>query len=170
MFYWTLLIIVIFVISLIFSLTIEEKTLKICFWLVMFLLGLTIFNIILSIQYYIELRNDPGIKGPRGPPGRKGPKGSPGICSVDTECGTEKCRERIIQSLQTAYPELEPKCLADINQCMSNDMKEKVGILNKEIDKLESKCKKSSDPVNVFITKIKPQIEMLAGNGNAAAS
>ena len=166
-FSWTLLLIVVFVISLIFSLTIEERTLKICFWLVMFLLGLTVFNIYLSIQYYIELRNDPGLKGPRGPPGRKGPKGIPGVCTVEAECETGKCREKIVEAVQSAYPEIEPDCLSDLKMCMSSDQKEKVIILNKEIDKLEAKCKTSTDPVGVFVTKIRPQIEALAGNGNA---
>jgi hypothetical protein len=170
MFSWTLLLIIIFIITLIFSLTIEEKTLKICFWLVMFLLALTIFNIILSVQYYIELRNDPGIKGPRGPPGRKGPKGSPGNCSLDTECGTDKCRERIIKAVQDAYPELDPGCITDAKQCLSDDQKEKANIIRKEIDKLESKCKLSQDPVNVFIDKIKPQLQYLTSNGQASSS
>jgi hypothetical protein len=164
---WTLLLIIVFITSMIFSFTIEEKTLKICFWLVMFLLGLTLFNIILSIQYYIELRNDPGLKGPRGPAGRKGPKGMPGVCSVDVECGTEKCRERILKALQAAYPEIDPGCLANANQCLSNDQKEKVGVLTKEVDKLEAKCKLSQDPVNIFVDKIKPQLQYLTGNGKA---
>ena len=135
-FSWTILIIIIFIVTLIFSFTIEERTLKICFWLVIFLLALTIFNIVLSINYYIELRNDPGIKGPRGPPGRKGPKGIPGVCSMETECGYDKCREKIIQTVQLAYPELEGECLKNAEQCLSSDQKEKVIILQKEIDKL----------------------------------
>jgi hypothetical protein len=166
--WWTLLLIVIFIISLIFSFTIEEQTLKICFWLVMFLLALTIFNIALSIQYYIQLRNDPGIKGPRGPSGRKGAKGIAGVCSTDTECGTENCRTKIIEAVQSVYPEIDIKCFKDAQQCMSSDQKEKVLILQKEIDKLEAKCKLSTEPVNVFISKIKPQLEYLTGNGNAA--
>jgi hypothetical protein len=169
-FSWTLLLIVIFIITLIFSFTIEEKTLKICYWLVVFLLALTVFNIVLSIQYYVELRNDPGIKGPRGPPGRKGPKGIPGVCSMETECGVDKCRERIVQAVQSAYPEINSNCLKDAQQCLSNDQKEKVIILQKEIDKLEAKCKNTADPINVFISKIKPQLELLTGNGKAASS
>jgi hypothetical protein len=167
-FSWTVLLIVIFIITLIFSFTIEEKTLRICFWLVMFLLALTVFNIILSVNYYVELRNDPGIKGPRGPPGRKGPKGIPGVCSMETECGTDKCRDKIIQTVQLAYPELDSNCIKDVKQCLSNDQREKVIILQKEIDKLEARCKNSPDPVNVFISKIKPQILEMASNGAAS--
>jgi len=167
--WWSLLIIIVFIISLIFSFTIEEQTLKICFWLVIFLLALTVFNIALSVQYYIQLRNDPGIKGPRGPAGRKGPKGIAGVCSMDSQCGTENCRPRIIEAVQSAYPEIDVKCLEDAKQCMSSDQKEKVLILQKEIDKLEAKCKLSTEPVNVFISKIKPQLEFLGGNGNAAS-
>ena len=95
-FSWTILLIVIFIITLLFSFTIEVSTLKICYWLVVFLLGLTIFNIILSVSYYIKLRNDPGVKGPRGPPGRQGPRGIPGTCSISDECNKDYCRTKIV--------------------------------------------------------------------------
>ena len=164
--WWTLLLIVVFIVSLIFSFTIEEQTLKICFWLVMFLLALTVFNIALSIQYYIQLRNDPGIKGPRGPPGRKGPKGLPGTCSISAECGVDLCRKKIEDVVKIAFPEIDVKCLSNINECSSPDQKAQVMILNKQIDILEKQCKTSSDPVSVFIEKIKPQIASLSSNGN----
>ena len=165
-FIWTLLLIIIFILTLLFSFTIEEGTLKICYWLVVFLLGLTIFNIILSVQYYIKLRNDPGIKGPRGPSGRKGPKGQPGVCSMEDECGKDTCRKKIQDAVKIAFPEIDSECIENVNQCMSPDQKEQVAILNKQIDALEKQCKASTDPVSVFINKIKPQITKLAGNGN----
>lgn len=165
-FSWTLLLIIIFIISLLFSFTIEEKTLKICYWLVIFLLALTIFNIILSVQYYIDLRNQRGIKGPRGPKGKKGPKGVSGVCALEDECGISNCRHKIVQVVQNAYPELEPKCLDDIKMCSSPDQKEKVMVLQKEIAKLEKECQNTTDPINIFIQKIEPQIESLGGNGN----
>ncbi len=165
-FMWTLLLIIIFIITLLFSFTIEEGTLKICYWLVVFLLGLTIFNIILSVQYYIKLRNDPGIKGPRGPPGRKGPKGLPGTCSITAECGADICRKKIEEAVKVAFPEIDIKCLSDIKECSSPDQKAQVMVLNKQIDILEKQCKTSGDPVSVFIEKIKPQITALSGNGN----
>lgn len=164
-FIWTLLLIIIFILTLLFSFTIEEGTLKICYWLVVFLLGLTIFNIILSVQYYIKLRNDPGIKGPRGPSGRKGPKGQPGVCSMENECGTDVCRKKIQDAVKIAFPEID-SCIDDINQCMSPDQKEQVSILNKQIDILEKQCKTSGQPVNIFINKIKPQIIKMANNGS----
>ncbi len=168
-FSWTILLILIFILSLLFSFTIEENTLKICYWLVVFLFGLTIFNIILSVQYYIQLRNDPGIKGPRGPPGRKGPIGLPGVCAIDDECGKDSCRKKITEAVQDAFPEIDGNCLTNVEECMSEDQKTLVRVIQKEIDKLEGKCKTTDDPVSVFVNKIRPQIAALGGNGKASA-
>jgi hypothetical protein len=168
-FFWTLLLIIIFIITLIFSFTIEEGTLKICYWLVVFLFGLTLFNIILSVSYYIKLRNDPGVKGPRGPPGRKGPRGIPGTCAMEDECNRDSCRSKIEDAVKLAFPEIDSACLRDIKQCMSADQKEQVSVLSKQIDILEAQCKTSKDPVNAFIDKIKPQIQKLTTNGNTTA-
>ena len=165
-FIWTVLLIIIFLITLIFSFSIEEGTLKICYWLVVFLLALTIFNIILSIQYYVQLRNDPGIKGPRGPPGRKGPEGLPGMCTVEDQCGTDTCRARIVEVVKGIFPEIT--CLDDVKTCNDDDKKQQAILLNQQIDVLEAKCKKSTDPVSVFINKIRPQIDAMAGNGQAS--
>lgn len=165
-FSWTFLLIIVFVISLLVSFTIEDKTLKICYWLVVFLLALTIFNIILSIQYYIDLRNQEGIRGPRGPPGRKGAVGSPGVCGLADQCGIDNCHERIYTEIQSAYPEIEPDCLRDAKMCQSQDQKEKVSVLQKEINKLVTKCKTSKDPINTFLRKIRPQIEEMTENGH----
>lgn len=164
-FSWTILLIVIFIITLLFSFTIEESTLKICYWLVVFLLALTIFNIMLSIQYYVQLRNDPGIKGPRGPPGRKGPEGLPGVCTVEDQCGVDTCRPRIVEIVKGVFPEI--KCIDNIKYCDNDDKAQQAILLNQQIDILEAKCKESQDPVSVFINKIRPQIDAMASNGNA---
>jgi hypothetical protein len=168
-FSWTILLLLIFILSLLFSFTIEENTLKICYWLVIFLFALTIFNIILSVQYYIQLRNDPGIKGPRGPAGRKGPIGLPGVCAIDDDCGKESCRKKIKEAVQEAFPEIENSCLENVEECMSDDQRILVKVIQKEIDKLEANCKASEDPVSVFVNKIRPQITELGGNGKASA-
>jgi hypothetical protein len=47
-----------------------------------------------------------------------------------------------------------------------SDIENYLELIGEEIDKLEMKCKSSSDPVNVFFSKIKPQLDMLSGNGN----
>jgi hypothetical protein len=168
-FIWSVLLIIIFLITLIFSFSIEEGTLKICYWLVVFLLGLTIFNIILSFSYYVKLRNDPGIKGPRGPPGRKGPKGIPGMCAMEDECGRDSCRSKIEEAVKLAFPDIDGKCLSKLDQCQSPDQKEQITIISSQIDKLEALCKQSTDPVSIFVSGIKPQIAEMSGNGNATA-
>jgi hypothetical protein len=121
------------------------------------------------IQYYIELRNDPGIKGPRGPPGRKGPMGLPGVCAIDDECGKDSCRKKITEAIQEAFPEIESSCLDNVEECMSDDQRVLVQVIKKEIDKLEANCKASDDPVSVFVNKVRPQIALLGDNGKASA-
>jgi hypothetical protein len=168
-FVWTVLLIIIFLITLIFSFSIEEVTLKICYWLVVFLLGLTFFNIILSISYYVKLRNDPGVKGPRGPPGRKGPKGIPGMCAMEDECGRDSCRAKIEEAVKLAFPDIDGNCLSNLEQCQSPDQKQQISIISNQIDKLETLCKQSNEPVSIFVSGIKPQIAELSGNGNTTA-
>jgi hypothetical protein len=165
-FTWTLILIIVFIISLLVSFTIEDNTLKICYWLVVFLLALTIFNIILSVQYYIDLRNQEGIRGPRGAPGRKGPPGPQGVCGVSDKCGLDNCQDRILDEIQNAYPEINPECLRDVKMCNSSDQKEKASVLQKEIETLVNKCKTSKDPLNAFLDKIRPHIESLGENGH----
>jgi len=168
-FIWTVLLIIIFLITLIFSFSIEDGTLKICYWLVVFLLGLTIFNIILSVSYYVKLRNDPGIKGPRGPPGRKGPKGIPGMCAMEDECGRDSCRSKIEDAVKLSFPDIDEKCLKNLDQCQSPDQREQISIISRQIDTLEKLCRQSTDPVSIFVSGIKPQIAEMSGNGKATA-
>ena len=70
--------------SIILSKFIVDKDLQAIYWLIVFLLTVTVGNIYMTFRYYIKLRNEPGVKGERGSPGEKGQKGSNGVCTIDT--------------------------------------------------------------------------------------
>ena len=63
---------------MIISMFIEEKRLRLAFYLIVALATLCFINLYLTFTYYIKLRNEPGIPGPQGPKGDKGPKGDAG--------------------------------------------------------------------------------------------
>lgn len=81
---------IIIVVAIIISLFIEDKTYKIYYFLVLALGFLTFLNVYLGVIYYIKLRNEPGIPGPRGPKGDKGPTGGKGKCVLTDKCGFNK--------------------------------------------------------------------------------
>ena len=81
---------IIIVVAIVISLFIEDKTYKIYYFLVLALGFLTFLNCYLGVIYYIKLRNEPGIPGPRGPKGDKGPTGSKGKCVLTEKCGFDK--------------------------------------------------------------------------------
>ena len=72
--------------------TINDIQLKLCYWLILFLFFITVTNIYITLHFYKKLREDPGIKGPRGDPGESGPKGSDGVCSLSTSCNINDCK------------------------------------------------------------------------------
>ena len=92
-------------IALIMNQFIYDPTLKICYWLVMFLVFITGLNVFLSIHFYKKLREDVGIQGARGPPGDKGPTGSDGVCVLSTSCGIANCRGVIEREFLKIFPE-----------------------------------------------------------------
>ena len=71
----------------------------------MFLLYISCYNIYVTMEYYIKLRNNPGIKGERGDPGNPGQKGSDGVCSMAKNCGIANCRKLITDTLADKFPE-----------------------------------------------------------------
>lgn len=81
--------------------SIKDFNFKICYWLSIALILVTIINLNMSIGFYIKLRNDKGISGKRGERGDKGPKGFPGRCelNIDAKCGINNCVSKIQDEL-----------------------------------------------------------------------
>ena len=81
--------------------SIKDFNFKICYWLSIALILITIINLNMSVGFYIRLRNDKGISGKRGERGDKGPKGFPGRCELNLEakCGVKNCISKIQDEL-----------------------------------------------------------------------
>ena len=102
----TIIALTIVFLSIIINKFIVDPQLQYIYWLVVFLLFVSVSNIYMTMYYYIKLRNEPGIKGERGDPGEKGQVGSNGVCEINTGCGAiENCRDLIEEELLTLMPE-----------------------------------------------------------------
>lgn len=84
----------------------KDENLKICFWLSLILIIFCLLNLNLAVSFYIKLRNEKGIEGPRGERGDKGPKGFPGRCelNLDAQCGVKNCRAKVTDRLMKECP------------------------------------------------------------------
>jgi len=101
------------------------------------------------MNYYIKMRNNPGIKGERGAPGISGQKGSDGVCSMAKNCGISNCRKLIIDTIADKFPEYK---IIIKNQ-------------NNNIE-LNSKEKKQLKYINTYIDILIPQCETYDSDGN----
>jgi len=81
--------------------SIKDHNFKICYWLSVALILITVINLNMSVGFYIRLRNDKGISGNRGKRGDKGAKGFPGRCELNLEakCGVKNCISKIQDQL-----------------------------------------------------------------------
>ena len=110
---------IIFIIFFGISFMIQDFKYRVCYYMILALLFLASLNIYLSIVYYIQLRNTPGIQGPIGEKGPKGMKGSTGKCSFSQTCGIQNPRENvIIKSVMQMYPDISKNCLDTIKYCL----------------------------------------------------
>ena len=108
-----IIITIIIIIGIIISLFIEDRTYKIYYFLILGLGILTFLNFYITIIYYIKLRNDPGLPGPRGPKGEKGPTGSKGKCILTDKCGfTKQDVKNIIYDMAHQIFQIPSDCLS----------------------------------------------------------
>jgi hypothetical protein len=136
----TLLILLIITLVLVsIGFMIPEVKYKISYFLIVCLLGLTVLNVYLSIVYYIQLRNDPGLPGDIGSKGPTGVKGSAGKCSFTETCEVVNARDKILTVAQTMY-NIPKACLnkPSLETCANQDRLEEAIPINKQIDMLES--------------------------------
>tara|TARA_B100000767_G_scaffold24680_1_gene21718 strand:+ start:4926 stop:5474 length:549 start_codon:yes stop_codon:yes gene_type:complete len=87
--------------------SIQDYNLKICYWLSLTLVLVSIVNFNMAVSFYISLRNEKGIEGARGPKGDKGPNGLPGRCELNLEanCDIENCTSKIQDKLINKCPQ-----------------------------------------------------------------
>ncbi len=141
------------------SITIKDDNLKTSYWLIIFLGYLSVFNIYLSVNYYIKLRNEKGIPGGIGPHGDPGPKGYRGTCSLSEQCGIQNCRPKIMGLVVDTFPDIPKKCIEDITNCESPSLKQRAIPINKLVDNLVDECKNSDRSEDDFMRQIRPRID-----------
>jgi hypothetical protein len=154
MFYWYS-IFYIFLTIIIGQLLIDQK-LKIIFFLVMFLLYVSCYNIYITFQYYIKLRNNPGIKGDRGDPGGRGTLGSDGVCSMAKNCGISNCRKLITDTISDKIPDynvIRKKQRKNIE--LNSKEKKQLGHINQYIDILIPQCESYNSTTGNSIDEFK---------------
>lgn len=153
MFYWLYSVLYIFLTIIISSLIIEQN-LKLIFFLIMFLLYVSVYNIFITFDYYIKLRNNPGIKGDRGDPGESGQDGNNGVCTMAKGCGIANCRKLIVDELSKTFPEYK-KIRSKISKSieLSSNEKKQLRQINTYIDILIPQCEQA-DNITVFKTII----------------
>ena len=99
-------------VAIVISMFIEDKTYKIYYFLILALGGLTFLSFYLTIVYYIKLRNEPGIPGPRGPKGEQGPSGAKGKCVLTEKCGfTSKDLDEILYDMAAQTFQTTRECI-----------------------------------------------------------
>jgi hypothetical protein len=106
LFFISILILIIIVLGLNLSATIETPIIYFLFWLLYIITILTIVNIVLSIYYYINVKNKRGPDGQRGPDGEQGEIGDVGKCAPN--CRESLCTDGIITAIENYLTTLEP--------------------------------------------------------------
>jgi hypothetical protein len=153
-----LLIIVLILISIGFM--IPEPMYKVAYFMIICLLGLTILNVYMSIVYYIQLRNDPGVPGTVGNKGPTGVKGLPGKCSFTEKCEITNARIKIVEVANTMYG-ISKDCIdkPSINTCGDQDTLEQAMPINQQINMLEQIAYSTNMAEADFMTKIQVCLE-----------
>lgn len=151
---------ILLMISLIFisiGFMIPETKYKIAYFMIVMLLGLTVLNVYLSIIYYIQLRNDPGIPGPQGAKGPQGARGAPGKCSFSEKCGIQNARKSILDATVEMYPDIPRDCMdkPSLQSCGNQDILEMAMPVNTQINMLEKIAYSTSMSEKDFLDKIK---------------
>ena len=134
-----LIILIVFIIAFSISFFILETKYRIAYYMILALLFLSGLNIYLSIVYYIQLRNTPGIPGVQGDKGPTGVKGAPGKCSFTSTCGIDDPRDKILGVANTMY-NIPKNCLDNptLATCgNSQDTLDEAMPINKQINMLE---------------------------------
>ena len=153
----TFLIILIFaVIFISIGFMIPETKYKIAYYMILMLLFLSVLNIYLSVVYYIQLRNDPGIPGPQGSKGVKGAKGAPGKCSFTEKCGINNARQIILDTANSMY-NIPQSCLdkPNLTTCKDQDTLDEAMTINAQVNMLEKIAYSTTMSQKDFENKLK---------------
>ena len=152
-----LIILIVFIIFFSISFMIQDAKYRVSYYMILALLFLAALNIYLSIVYYIQLRNTPGVQGQIGPKGPKGVKGNTGKCSFSEKCGITDARTKILNIANTMY-DIDIKCLDNpsLDSCKNDqDILDQARPINTQINMLEKIAYSTSMSEDDFMTKLK---------------
>ena len=137
--------------AMLIGVSIKDQNMKICFYLSFMLIVIGLINLNLAVTFYIKLRNEKGIEGPRGERGDKGPKGFPGRCelNLDANCEIKNCRPKITDRLMKQCPHYgETVSKRDVDRTVEeNKMLSKY---NRWIDEISKQCGSHQDEEQFF--------------------
>jgi hypothetical protein len=137
-----LILVTIYLVLIVISMFIEDRQYKIYYFAIVVLGTLCFLNVYLSVIYYIKLRNEPGIPGPRGAPGVKGPRGGKGKCSVGESCAfTKKDASDMLYKIAAEKFDTTEKCLRgpSLKNCQGGVAEvERLQAVSRQIKMLES--------------------------------
>lgn len=147
--------------AIILSRFIVDRGLQALYWLIVFLLTVSVGNIYMTLNYYIKLRNAPGVRGERGDPGPKGQKGSNGVCTIDTSCGSiQNCHdftEEIFMEQLPEYRRVVDKRNRDI-KLNTEDLKI-LSQVNEYFEMIKSACESGRYSQQELRAKVKKSLE-----------
>lgn len=150
-----LIILIVFIIFFSISFFIPETKYRIAYYMILALLFLSGLNIYLSIVYYIQLRNTPGVAGTQGDKGPTGVKGAPGRCSFSETCEIKDARNKILNIANTMY-NIPVACLDNptVSTCGTQDILDEAMPINAQVNMLEKIAFSSHMGEKDFIEKI----------------
>jgi len=134
---------------------IQETKYKVAYYMILALLTFSILNIYLSVVYYIQLRNDPGIPGPQGGKGSKGSRGAPGKCSFSDTCGIQDARNKILNVANGMF-NIPQACLdkPSLASCGDQDTLDEAMPINAQVNMLEQIAYSTTMSEKDFISKL----------------
>ena len=160
-----LILVTFYLVAIVISMFIEDKTYKMYYFLIIALATLVFLNVYLSIIYYIKLRNEPGIPGPRGTKGEQGPTGSKGKCVSTGKCGFTKAEaDKMLYDLAANKFETSKTCLREptLNNCQGGASEvERIKPVNKQVQMLEEMAQQGLFTKQEFEKKIKNSMSNL---------
>ena len=150
-----LIMLIVFIIFFSISFFIPETNFRIAYYMILALLFLSGLNIYLSIVYYIQLRNTPGVLGVQGDKGPTGVKGAPGKCSFSETCEIKDARTKILNIANTMY-NIPVECLNNpsLATCGTQDILEQAMPINAQVSMLEKIAFSTTMGETDFIEKI----------------
>lgn len=104
---------------------IENSTVYMLFWMLFTITFFTLINIIMTVFYYLTVKEKKGVKGPRGQVGEQGEMGETGSC--EASCRDNICINTIKESMRKKLKELSGKDIPIENIYLHSKLKQMCG-------------------------------------------